>query len=477
LTVKKITVVFVLAVLVALAVLQIWFRPIDRDEGFWLYTAWRLASGELPYRDFALPHLPLAPLYYAAGVKGFGPSLYGARALNVALFLLASALLAVATARRAGGFAGFAAAVLFTSSSLALTWLVPAKAYAPAVAPLAAAVAVWIWPGRAETIGWVRAAAVGALLGLAAAARLTLAVTLAAAALGVWFAVPGPAGRRLRLVVATCFGFLAVSPLLLYFRAAAGEAFTFNVWGIHRLFLEAPAGGRGAAALSLLLPPDPAILVVMAVVALAAANSRIWVFPVTAGAAILLANFAPGTSQQQYFVPAVAALAPAAGAGAAALYRKRKWVAAAVVALAALVGAARPAAKVAFDRAHKELVGPAEVYAASRLLAENSAPDETVFTAWPGYAALARRRVMADWELGYFTHRIGERLSAADRRRYHLATYEETAALLAAGDVRLVLDGVDTPEELRPVIERYFEPVESQRGVTLWRYRKPLAAR
>lgn len=462
-----------MAALAALAVFQIWSRPIDRDEGFWLYTAWRLASGELPYRDFALPHLPLAPLYYAAGVKLFGPSLYGARALNVALFLLGAALLSVATARRAGRTAGFFAAVLFTSSSLALTWLVPAKAYAPAVAPLAAAVAVWIWPGRADAIGWVRAAAVGLLLGLATMARLTVAVTLGATILGIWFAVPGRPGKRLRLEVATCLGFLAVMPLLLYFRAVAGEAFAFNVWGIHRLFLEAPAGGRGAAALSLLLPPDPAILAALAVVALAAANRRIWVFPVAAGALILLANFAPGTSQQQYFVPAVAAFAPAAGAGAATLYRKRKWIAAALVTVAALVGAGRPAAKVVFDRAHKELVGPAEVYAASGLLAENSSPDEIVFTAWPGYAALARRRVMADWELGYFTHRIGERLPAAERRRYHLATYEETAARLAAGGVRIVLDGVDTPEELRPVIERCFEPVESRRGVTLWRYKKP----
>ncbi|UCH77475.1 MAG: hypothetical protein JSU81_06970 [Candidatus Coatesbacteria bacterium] len=472
-TLKKIAVVFVLAVLAALAVLQIWYRPIDRDEGFWLYTAWRLASGELPYRDFALPHLPLAPLYYAASVKLFGPSLYGARALNVALFLGAAALLGVAAARRSGREAGIATAVLFTSSSLALTWLVPAKAYAPAVAPLAAAVAVWIWPGRAETIGWVRAAAVGALLGVATMARLTVAVTLGATILGVWFAVPGRPGKRLRLEVATCLGFLAVMPLLLYFRAAAGEAFAFNVWGIHRLFLEAPAAGRGAAALSLLLPPDPAILAGLAVVALAAGNGRIWVFPVAAGALILLANFAPGTSQQQYFVPAVAAFAPAAGAGAAALYRKRKWIAVFLVAVAALLGAARPAAKVAFDRAHKKLVGPAEVYAASRLLAENSAADETVFTAWPGYAALAQRRLMADWELGYFTHRIGERLSAAERRRYHLATYEETAARLAAGEVRTVLDGVDTPQELRPVIDRHFEAVESRRGVTVWRYKNP----
>jgi len=83
---KKLMTALFLAALFILAAAQIWCRPVDRDEGFWLYTSWRLAEGELPYRDFALPHPPLAPLYYAAKIKAFGPSLYALRATNVALF-------------------------------------------------------------------------------------------------------------------------------------------------------------------------------------------------------------------------------------------------------------------------------------------------------------------------------------------------------------------------------------------------------
>ena len=470
---KKLMTALFLAALFILAAAQIWCRPVDRDEGFWLYASWRLAEGELPYRDFALPHAPLAPLYYAAAIKAFGPSLYALRATNVALFAASALALGLAAGRRFGARAAVLAAAFFASSSLALTWLVPIKAYAPAGAALAFAVAVWLWPGRTNKIGVSRAVVVGILIGVATLARLPLLATLAAAALGIWLASPGGPGRRVALVAATCAGALAVTPLIAYFRVAAGEAFTFNVWGIHELFLAGEATHRGAAALSLLVPPDPAILILFACLALGTGHRRILAFPLAAGFLVVAANLVPGSSQGQYFAPAVAAFAPAAGVGAAWLWEKRKLLAFAIVAAAVLVGTARPAAKVAFGRAHKALVGPAEVYAAARLLADHTPPDAEIYTAWPGYAALARRKVMPGWELGYFTHRVGERLGPGERRRYHLMTYEETAAALADGEATYVLDGLDTPAEIRPTLARYFREVASRRGVTLLRYAPP----
>lgn len=468
---RKIAAAAVLAVLFALAAAQVWYRPVDRDEGFWLYTSWRFAEGALPYRDFALPHLPLAPLYYAVAIKIFGPSLYALRALNVALLVASAAALGVAVGRRFGGQASTFTVIFFASSSLTLTWLVPVKSYAPAAAALAFAVAAWFWRRENEKIGLARAALIGLLLGAATAARLPLLAAVPAAAFGVWFASPPRPGRRVAAVAATCAGFLAVVPLIVYFRVAAGEAFVFNVWGIHKLFLDAGAAGRWAAALSLLLPPDPAILVVVAFLAVRTPRRTDLAFPLVAGVLIVLASFAPGSAQRQYFVLAVAAFAPAAGVGAARLWQRKKAVAVVAVAAAALLGSARPAAKVAFDRAHKELVGPAEVYAAAALLASRAPPDEDIYTGWPGYAALARRTVMPGWELGYFTHRVGSKLTAAERRLYHLITYEETAQALRAGAVTFALDGLDTPPELAPMLAKYFDEIARRRGVTLWQYK------
>jgi 4-amino-4-deoxy-L-arabinose transferase-like glycosyltransferase len=468
---KKIAVAVFYAALFVIAVAQIWSRPVDRDEGFWLYTSWRFAEGELPYRDFALPHLPLASVYYAAAVKIFGVSLYALRGLNVALFAASAAFLGAAAARRFGEKASFFAVLLFASSSLTLTWLAPVKTYAPAAAPLTAAVAVWLWPRVSEKPALARALVIGILLGLATLARLTLLVTLAAAAFGIWVSAPARPGRRAAAVAALCAGFLVVTPVIIYFRAAAGDAFAFNAWEIHKLFLGEGATGRWAALLGLLWPPDAAILIILALLALRTPSRRALSFPLAAGVLLILANLVPGSSQRQYFVLAVPPFAAAAGVGATWLWERRKGIAWGVLTVAAVAGGARPVAKVAFDRAHKELVGPAEVYAAARVFADATREGDVVFTGWPGYAALARRVVVPGWELGYFTHRVGERLSAAERRKYHLMTYRETADALAAGRAAFALDGLDTPKEIEPTLREDFVEVTRRHGVTLWRYR------
>ena len=62
------------------------------DEGAYLYSAWRVGLGEVPYRDFFVSQTPLS-LYFAAVVfKLFGPSVWGARALSY-LFILGTAYL------------------------------------------------------------------------------------------------------------------------------------------------------------------------------------------------------------------------------------------------------------------------------------------------------------------------------------------------------------------------------------------------
>jgi len=446
---------------------------VDRDEGFWLYTSARVGRGELPYRDFALPHLPLASLLYAAAIGVLGPSLYGLRALNVVLFLGMGAWLAVAANKRLGHEAALTATTFYASSSLALTWLIPVKAYAPATAAITGACVLWLGREPGGDLAPGRAALIGLLLGLATLSRLTLFPTLAAAALVLILTAKK---RVLAGVAALCLGFIIpVAAICLFFQKKAGTAFAFNVWGIHRLFLGDEPAGRARALAALLLPPDPALLIVLSCFAFTTKNARALALPAALGAAVVVANLAPGTTQVQYFAPAIPALAVTAGVAAATLINKRRYLGVALVALTAVIGVSRPLAKIVGDRAHKPPVGPAEVYAAAALLKERSAPDETVFTAWPGYAALAGRRVLAGWELDYFTARIGERTDAVSRRRYHLLSYDETAARLAAGAATTALTGLDADvtAALTPTLKRHFYPVARRRGVTVWKYRRP----
>jgi 4-amino-4-deoxy-L-arabinose transferase-like glycosyltransferase len=71
----------------------------NNDEETYLYGAWRVSLGEVPYSDFLVVQTPLS-FYLAAGVfKLFGPSVAAARALSY-LFVLGAALFVYGAARR-----------------------------------------------------------------------------------------------------------------------------------------------------------------------------------------------------------------------------------------------------------------------------------------------------------------------------------------------------------------------------------------
>jgi hypothetical protein len=462
-------VVFLL--LVAVLVGQIWCRPADRDEGFWLYVPWRITEGDVPYRDFAFPHLPLGALYYAGLALFWDSSLYLARNFNVVLVLLSAGLVTRAFLRR--GMKGAAAAFpfLYLGSSLVLTWLVPVKAYAPACFALSVGVAAVISPRPERRAGLLRAFVIGLALGAAAAIRLQLLALLPIGALVLWLDGRREAYGRLQAVLLYVLGYLIVVPLIIYYRVSAGDAFVFNVLTVHTLFVGQNGffGGRLDALIELVIAADVVLLAAFALASLRTANARAAVGPFIFAAVLVLVNFLPGSAQAQYFAVAVPPAAAAAAIGFAALYRNRRTVALLLIAVYVAFGAARPAAKIVFGRAHKELVGPAEVYAAADLLRENTYPDDIVYTGWPGYAALAERRVTPGWELGYFTDRIGARCDEATRRRYHLVTYEETAERLAAGEIEFALLGIDTEREVAAVVEERFNTIAGSGGTTLYR--------
>lgn len=72
------------------------------DEGGYLYAAWRISLGEMPYRDFLTPQLPLF-LYPGAAVLALtGYSVWAAR-FAMTLFTLGAAVLCLATVRRLWG--------------------------------------------------------------------------------------------------------------------------------------------------------------------------------------------------------------------------------------------------------------------------------------------------------------------------------------------------------------------------------------
>lgn len=84
------------------------------DEGEYLYQIWRMVTGgEIPYRDFLTPQLPVF-LYAGAGVMSIaGVSLTAIRVYTVLLAFASAGILYLAGRRHRGPLVGFLAAALF----------------------------------------------------------------------------------------------------------------------------------------------------------------------------------------------------------------------------------------------------------------------------------------------------------------------------------------------------------------------------
>ncbi|MDD8026574.1 MAG: phospholipid carrier-dependent glycosyltransferase [Acidobacteriota bacterium] len=93
------------AALVAVLVLGFWNLGgwmMNDDEGAYLYDAWRVGLGEVPYRDFSLVQTPLAFGVVGGLFSLIGPSVWAARAFSF-LFVLGAAVLLFMSGRRSLG--------------------------------------------------------------------------------------------------------------------------------------------------------------------------------------------------------------------------------------------------------------------------------------------------------------------------------------------------------------------------------------
>jgi len=150
---------------------------VNDDEGSYLYAAWRISLGELPYRDFLTPQLPAFLIPGGALMRAFGPDAWPARAAAVVAVLAAGAAWWAVARRLLGpgvalvGALAFllhpdvyAACRTFRPEPFMLLW--------QALGTLAFARAVLPRPDRSEPPrrGWLAVA--GALFGLATLTKL-----------------------------------------------------------------------------------------------------------------------------------------------------------------------------------------------------------------------------------------------------------------------------------------------------------------
>lgn len=121
----------ILALQFAAALVFVYYRTVDADEGFYLAAAQRVADGMMPYVDFFFPQAPLLPLTF------FGLSHWGVNSLLLlrvlaALAGVASTLVMYRLVRRynENDATALVAAFLMAFCGLFLTWHSTFKPYA-----------------------------------------------------------------------------------------------------------------------------------------------------------------------------------------------------------------------------------------------------------------------------------------------------------------------------------------------------------
>lgn len=116
------------AVAVALAAANVWFGPLNQDEGWYLLAARNVGRGMLPYRDFLYTQGPALPFAYALFLPLWSPfGVLGGRVLTAVFGLLAATFAAAFSAcvSRSGhplGRAPTAALATFALLALSPDW-------------------------------------------------------------------------------------------------------------------------------------------------------------------------------------------------------------------------------------------------------------------------------------------------------------------------------------------------------------------
>ena len=388
-------VLFVLAA--ALSASTIWWGIGPHDEGLMLQAAHRIASGELPYRDFWWNYGPGQPLVLAVFDLVWERSLVPWRVLRVLLDATV-ALLAFRLAEREVASAlsrsgAVPPARLVTLGLPLLAWLAVAGAMAFPTGPHPNPAALALGLG-AILLAPRHAKRAGALAGLAAVFRPEIGV---AAALGAAYAARREAAGSARPrgrpgLVLGCALAVTVAGWLPFFVAAPGDLLdqTLGFLGIQdqqRLPFPLDAGGVGADPNKLLERFLPLILVVGCALWLVRRGAPALAPIAAAGLLYLL-----GRTDEFHLVP-LAAVLPVMLVAAAARERlvALRVAAVAVVALIALHGLERKAGQLRHapdlaevPRGDGVRADAAEARDLRRVL--DAIGDETIFVAPPRFA-------------------------------------------------------------------------------------------
>lgn len=456
-------------------------------------------KGALPYRDFALLHMPNLVFAYAALDRFTSWHFLAARLFNAACAWAIVALVFAAGHRLLATYKPWprlalagALALLLCTSTLALLTNGRTWNHDPALLPVVLAFCAYILAARGEKAGaWLFAC--GLCVGLAIGTRLTFAPIVAPFGLAVLLLPVADWRRRVTLATLFSLGVLVALLPALYFLSTQPEQFLYGNVQSQRLRLLDPTDewARKTATLwrkvrfffKVVMAKDwPLFLGFLAVglPGLVMHFRRVRRAPVWSGALLLVlllpfvfaGALAPTRFQHQHYYALVPFLVLGIGFGLSQWRARARWAAGllGLLALCSVVRAASEMQEFAQPREFARWV-PVKVHRIGEDIARRAAGGR-VLTLAPIHPLEGGARIYEELAVGPFAYRLAHLLPDERRSRLRVCAPEDLPVVLSKEPPTAILLGAEDAKletALRQYAElRGFTPVKSYGKLTLW---------
>ena len=497
-------------------------RPIDGDEGFYTTAARLVWEGKTPYKDFFFQQAPLTPYLYSWIWAIHPRSLVAMRMFSAAcggleVLLLGLALVAVKRLPSKVALASFAAVLL---NPYSVSWNVVVKTFAAANLLMTISTICLYLALRSDRLRWFLAA--GAALGLCVSTRSLYGLLIPAVFLGLLyqeFRASRP--RYIKSLTFLAGSIVGGLPMIVSFLRDP-RAFIFNNITYHHFDVGYMISGNGAitegyrslghvalvyfAMIGIrlfILHPYFTVQLVLAVIGIRSifkmrsassgrepgpysdSDYRYFELAFLMLAVYFVTVLTPFPPYDQHFVsPLVPLLIPFVAEGLRVTFQVGGRRVIALALAAPLLFAVETGRETRQNSGHPvwQLSCYREV---TKIVEENSRPDEIVMSFWPGFVFESGRRYVPGLE-NHFVYRIMNKISANEQRRYHVASQDQIMSAVASGVPELLIihpwileyyhDLTSSEiQEFRVAVDANYFMISEVRGIAIYR-KKPVQA-
>jgi 4-amino-4-deoxy-L-arabinose transferase-like glycosyltransferase len=477
---QKIAFWAILLLQLCLLLVFVFFRLIDYDEGLYLSYSQLTLKGKLPYVDFFYPQMPYLPYAYAVASPGGFGSLFLGRLISALLGLFSSVILLWLVYRLTRDAASsLAVFFLYAFNGLTITWhsVVKTHAFSDFFGLLSFyCFASHFLSSASKRRFWLFLA--GVFVGVTVGFRLVLLPLLLVygAALLVF---PGDKTVRGKVIhfLHLLLGAVVGSSLTIYLFIRDPSAFLFGNLGYHLLWghqvIQMTLIRRIFTLGEFVLYPQNTLILILAALGTVAlfrtisgrrpeAPQQVVLAAAAAGVVLMVTALAMSPSQFQYYEQAIPCLLICSVPILPKLIPRIRAIRTGTL----LAGAAYLVLVVPFVMISVLGLRPKDqrwelsaVRSVVQSIRSNSRSNQLIFTAWPGYAFLSRRKPepgLETWGGG-----VVPLLSFREINRYRLVDDQRVELILATKEPALVVEEEWFPPKVKDLIRSNYHLVES----------------